>query len=122
MKAPEGVDDWLVVGPAETKTELVDHVRDKGPKPLLDALLGVEAMDHPSDAELQAFGLKRLRGHDRMTGPRPDLCDGAGRLATSLLRGPPAQDVLGGRGLDLLAEALAVEGEQGVVRRIARAA
>lgn len=61
----------LVVGPAETKTDLVNHVRDKGPKPLVEALLGVEAMDHPSDAELQAFGLKRFREHDRKTANSP---------------------------------------------------
>lgn len=71
VKALEGVDDWLVVGPAETKTDLVNHVRDKCPKPLVEALLGVEAMDHPSDAELQAFGLKRFREHDRKTANSP---------------------------------------------------
>jgi hypothetical protein len=72
-KALEGVDDWLVVGPAETKTDFVNHVRDKGPKPLAARLLGVEAMDHPDDAALRAFGLRRFREHDRMTANSPTV-------------------------------------------------
>lgn len=70
------MDDWLVVGPAETKTDFVNHVRDKGPKPLAARLLGVEPMDHPDDAELQAFGLRRFREHDRMTANSPPFTTG----------------------------------------------
>jgi hypothetical protein len=64
-KALEGVDDWQVVGPAETKTDFVNHVRDEGPKPLAATLLGVEAVDHPDEGALRTFGLRRFREHDR---------------------------------------------------------
>jgi hypothetical protein len=76
IEALDGMDDWLVVGPAETKTDLVNHVRARGPRPLAAKLLGVESLDHPDETELQAFGLKRFSEHDRMTANSPTFAMG----------------------------------------------
>jgi stalled ribosome rescue protein Dom34 len=55
----------LITGPANTKTELVEHIRRHDPK-LVKAIAGVEAVDHPSDKQLVAFARKYLTATDRM--------------------------------------------------------
>jgi stalled ribosome rescue protein Dom34 len=39
----------LITGPANAKTELVKHIHRHEPK-LMNAIVGVETVDHPSDA------------------------------------------------------------------------
>jgi hypothetical protein len=55
----------LVTGPANAKTELVEHIRVHDPK-LTKAIAGVETVDHPSDAQLVAYARKYLVATDRM--------------------------------------------------------
>ena len=55
----------LVTGPANAKTELVEYIRLHNPK-LAKIIAGVEAVDHPSDAQLVAYARKYLMATDRM--------------------------------------------------------
>jgi stalled ribosome rescue protein Dom34 len=55
----------LITGPANEKTELVKHIREHSPK-LMSAIVGVETVDHPSDARLVAYARKHFKATDRM--------------------------------------------------------
>lgn len=55
----------LITGPANAKTELVEHIRLHDPK-LAKIIVGVETVDHPSDAQLVAHARKYLAATDRM--------------------------------------------------------
>jgi stalled ribosome rescue protein Dom34 len=55
----------LITGPANAKTELVEHIRLHDPK-LTKVIAGVETVDHPSDAQLVAHAKKYLMATDRM--------------------------------------------------------
>jgi|SRR5580698_9758074 stalled ribosome rescue protein Dom34 len=55
----------LIAGPANTKTQLVEHIRSHDPG-LVKAIAGVETVDHPSDAQLVAHAKKYLAAADRM--------------------------------------------------------
>ena len=56
----------LIAGPANEKTELVRHIREHSPR-LMSAIVGVETVDHPSDAQLVAYAQKRFKATDRMS-------------------------------------------------------
>ncbi len=55
----------VITGPASAKNELAAYVHREQPE-LAKHLSGVEALDHPSDGELIAFGRKFFRADDRM--------------------------------------------------------
>jgi hypothetical protein len=55
----------LITGPANAKTELVEYIHLHDPR-LEKAIAGVEAVDHPSDAQLVAYARKYLTATDRM--------------------------------------------------------
>jgi hypothetical protein len=55
----------LITGPASAKTELVEHIRIHDPQ-LTELIVGVETVDHPSDAQLVAYAKKYLVAADRM--------------------------------------------------------
>jgi stalled ribosome rescue protein Dom34 len=55
----------LIAGPANAKTQLVEHIRLHDPS-LAKAIAGVETVDHPSDAQLVAHARKYLAATDRM--------------------------------------------------------
>lgn len=55
----------LITGPSNAKTELVKHIHRHDPK-LMNAIVGVETVDHPSDAQLVAHARKYLSATDRM--------------------------------------------------------
>ena len=55
----------LIVGPANAKSELVKHIQHHSAK-LMTAILAVETVDHPSDAELIAYARKYFNATDRM--------------------------------------------------------
>lgn len=59
------VDAWLLVGPGATKHELEKHL-DPHPGKLKSRLIGVEAMDYPTDGELLAHARKLFKAHERM--------------------------------------------------------
>jgi stalled ribosome rescue protein Dom34 len=60
----------LVAGPANAKTELIKHIHQHDPK-LMNAIAGVETVDHPSDAQLVAYARKYLKVTDRMQPQKP---------------------------------------------------
>jgi len=55
----------LITGPANAKTELVEHIRVHDPQ-LTKLIVGVEAVDHPSDPQLVAHAKKYFMAADRM--------------------------------------------------------
>jgi stalled ribosome rescue protein Dom34 len=60
----------LITGPANAKTELVNHIKHHDPK-LMNIILGVETVDHPSDAQLVAHARKFFKPADRMQPQEP---------------------------------------------------
>lgn len=55
----------LVTGPANAKTELIKHIHHHDPR-LIDIIVGVETVDHPTGAQLVDFARKYFRAADRM--------------------------------------------------------
>jgi hypothetical protein len=55
----------VVVGPAQAKLQLVKHIHAHEVA-LVPKLIGVETVDHPSDAQLVAYARKYFRAKDRM--------------------------------------------------------
>jgi len=55
----------LVSGPANAKTELVKHISRHDPQ-LMKIIVGVETVDHPSDAQLVAYAKQYFKAKDRM--------------------------------------------------------
>jgi hypothetical protein len=55
----------LVTGPANVKTELVKHISKHDPR-LMNIIVGVETVDHPSDGELVAHARRYFKAEDRM--------------------------------------------------------
>jgi stalled ribosome rescue protein Dom34 len=62
-----GAEEILVVGPANAKNELVKHI-DSHDRSLKSRVVGVETMDHPSDAQIAAHARKYFKRVDRMIG------------------------------------------------------
>ena len=55
----------LIVGPANAKIELLKHIHHHEPR-LMNIVVGVETVDHPSDGQLVAYARKYFRAADRM--------------------------------------------------------
>ena len=55
----------LIAGPGTAKAELVKHIQHHDPK-VMKAVLGVETVDHPSDAQLLAHARKFFKSADIM--------------------------------------------------------
>ena len=64
-QALRGAEEIVVVGPAQAKLQLVKHIHAHDPA-LVAKLVGVETVDHPSDAQLVAYARKYFRAKDRM--------------------------------------------------------
>lgn len=60
----------LVTGPANEKSELVKHIHRHAPK-LMNAIVGIETVDHPSDGQLVAYAKKYFKAADRMLPQKP---------------------------------------------------
>jgi len=60
----------LITGPANAKTELVKHIHHHDPK-LMNVIVGVETIDHPTDAQLIAHARTYLKATDRMQPQKP---------------------------------------------------
>lgn len=60
-----GVAEILVVGPANAKLELVKHVHKRHHE-LVDCIVGVETMDHPSEGQLLKFAREYFAAADRL--------------------------------------------------------
>jgi len=55
----------LVAGPANAKSELVEHIKHSNPG-LAEKISSVESLDHPTDGQLLAHGRKFFHADDRM--------------------------------------------------------
>lgn len=60
-----GTREWLLVGPANGKLALLEHI-DKHMPWMRKSLAGVEAMDHPTDGELVDHARRAFKAIDRM--------------------------------------------------------
>jgi stalled ribosome rescue protein Dom34 len=60
----------LITGPANAKTELIKHIHRHDPR-LMNVIVGVETVDHPSDGELLAYARKYFQAEDRMLPQKP---------------------------------------------------
>jgi stalled ribosome rescue protein Dom34 len=68
VEALSGASEILVVGPGHAKLELIKHIHshDHG---VVDKVVGVESVDHPSDAQLVAYARKYFVAKDRLLTP-----------------------------------------------------
>jgi stalled ribosome rescue protein Dom34 len=68
--ALESAGDVLVLGPGSAKLAFVKHVH-KHHHALVDKVVGVETVDHPTDKQLVGFIRKYFHAEDRMRGLVP---------------------------------------------------
>jgi stalled ribosome rescue protein Dom34 len=65
VEALAGAAEILIVGPGQAKLELIKHMRAHDNE-ASTRVVGVETVDHPSDAQLVAFARKYFVAKDRM--------------------------------------------------------
>lgn len=65
VEALKGAQEILVVGPANAKLNLIKHIHSHDQQ-LSDKVIGVETVDHPSDAQLLAYARTYFKAADRM--------------------------------------------------------
>ena len=63
--ALHGASEILVVGPAQAKLALIKHIHSHD-KDLVDKILGVETVDHPTDGQVVAYARKYFAAKDQM--------------------------------------------------------
>ncbi len=71
-----GTHEILIIGPAESKQEFANFLREKH-APLAKGIVAVETADHPSDAEVLSYARHHFKALDRMYKPG-DPGDGGG--------------------------------------------
>jgi stalled ribosome rescue protein Dom34 len=64
-QALEGASEVLVVGPANAKLQFIKHIHAHD-KDLVDKIIGVETVDHPSDAQVVAYARRYFVAKDQM--------------------------------------------------------
>lgn len=64
-EALSGATEILIVGPGHAKLELIKHIHAHD-HALVDKVVGVETVDHPSDGQLVAHARKYFVAKDRM--------------------------------------------------------
>jgi stalled ribosome rescue protein Dom34 len=69
-RALDSADEVLVVGPSSAKLQFLKYVHAHDPK-LEQRIVGIETVDHPSDAQLAAFARHYFHGADRLRGTAP---------------------------------------------------
>ena len=74
IDALRGANEWLLVGPGAAKDQLLHHVAAHVAW-LKEKLVGVEAMDHPTDGELLAHARRFFKAADRMRANSPSLAN-----------------------------------------------
>ncbi|MDP3620302.1 MAG: translational machinery protein [Polynucleobacter sp.] len=67
VEAAANAREILIVGPGSAKLELMKHIT-KHDHALLEKIVGVETVDHPSDGQLLAFAKKYFIKIDNMKG------------------------------------------------------
>ncbi len=70
VEALSGAREILVVGPAQAKLQLIKHIHSHDPA-MTDKVVGVETVDHPTDAQLVAYARKYFTVKDRMLSNSP---------------------------------------------------
>jgi hypothetical protein len=60
----------LITGPASAKTALIKHIHQHDPR-LMNVIVGVETVDHPSDAQLVAYARQYFKTSDLMQPQKP---------------------------------------------------
>ncbi len=65
VEALRDAHEILVVGPSNAKLNLIKHIHKHDPL-MADKVVGVETVDHPSDAQLIAHARKYFDAKDRM--------------------------------------------------------
>jgi stalled ribosome rescue protein Dom34 len=63
--ALKGAQEILVVGPASAKLHLIKHIHSHDGQ-MSKKVIGVESIDHPTDAQLVAYARKYFTAADRM--------------------------------------------------------
>lgn len=72
IDALRGANEWLLVGPGAAKDQLLHHV-EAHVAWLKEKLVGIEAMDHPTDGELLAHARRFFKAADRMRANSPSM-------------------------------------------------
>lgn len=67
-EALSGATEILIVGPGHAKLELIKHIHAHD-HALVDKVVGVETVDHPSDGQLVAHARKYFVAKDKMLEP-----------------------------------------------------
>lgn len=67
VDALSGAQEILVVGPAQAKLQLIKHIHAHD-HAMADKVVGVETVDHPSDAQLVAYARNYFTAKDRIPG------------------------------------------------------
>ena len=67
VEAMKGATEILIVGPGHAKLELIKHVHAHDHE-LVDKVIGVETVDHPSDGQLVAHARQYFAAKDKMLG------------------------------------------------------
>lgn len=65
VEALKGAQEILIVGPASAKLNLVKHIQSHDQQ-IVDKVIGVETVDHPSDEQLVVYARKYFVAADRM--------------------------------------------------------
>ena len=65
VKAVVGSQEILIVGPGVAKLELIKHINHHDAK-ISNNVVGVETVDHPSDAQLLAYAKKYFLRADNL--------------------------------------------------------
>lgn len=65
VEALKGAQEILVVGPASAKLYLIKHIHSHDAQ-MADKVIGVESIDHPTDAQVVAYARKYFVAADRM--------------------------------------------------------
>lgn len=65
VEALKGAQEILIVGPAQAKLNLVKHIHSHD-HAMVERIVGVETVDHPSDGQLVAYARKYFVAKDRM--------------------------------------------------------
>ena len=68
VDALKGATEILIVGPGHAKLELIKYIHAHDHE-IVDKVIGVETVDHPSDAQLVAHARKYFVAKDRMLEP-----------------------------------------------------
>ncbi|MHB0992012.1 MAG: translational machinery protein [Burkholderiales bacterium] len=65
VEALRGTKEILIAGPANAKLNLIKHIHNHD-RDLVANIIGLETVDHPSDAQLLAYARKYFKAADEM--------------------------------------------------------